>query len=137
MNEILTAISLLLAFISVVYGQWIGEINKAIDLEPERQSADNKMKHNAAKVAFTQRAMPLAIGSVIIVLIFLPELISIAVNSYHVFVKFGIDSIREYSTMKTAFVAVFLMILYFAIHLIIKTFELKKKKDRLNPDNKD
>lgn len=137
MNEILTAISLLVAFISVVYGQWIGEINKAIDLEPERQRADNKGKYNVAKVAYTQRAMPLAIGSVIIMLIFLPELIKEVVHCYHVFVKLGIYSISEYSTMKTAFVAVFIMILYFAIHLIIKTFELKKKKDRLNPDNKD
>jgi hypothetical protein len=77
--------------------------------------ADRDPDINIARAALKTRALPLLLGVIALLAIFLPDTLSIIVNSVRAFAESPGRSIKQYNTVEAAFVTVWLFELFLAV----------------------
>jgi hypothetical protein len=127
-NDLLSGASLLLAVVSVLFGLWYADIQKAIDLD--MQTVPNHRKDrsdvvSATRTAFWQKAVPLASAAALVALVFLPDAIILCVNAVRTIFDTGLRSaLGNYNAVQAAFVAVELITIALAAHSICRVVQL-------------
>lgn len=116
MSDLLSAASLLLAMIAVLYGMWYPEIVKSLATDvPDHSAARRKPRGEVAAVRRT-RALPLMIATILLAAVFLPDATRIVVRSTLLFAADGVSAFEKYSAVATAFVLVEVVAIGFAIY---------------------
>ena len=118
MSDLLSAASLLLAVIGVLYGLWYPEIIDALDIKVPAFSEDRAKPFRQVSSILYGRAIPLAIAALGVSLIFLPNAIEIILSSVQNILNKGINAIPDYDAVKTSFCFVVLLSGAIAIHII-------------------
>jgi hypothetical protein len=116
MSDLLSAASLLLAIVTVLYGMWYPEIMKSLETEvPDHPAARRKPRGEVAAMR-RNRALPLMTATILLAAVFLPDALKIVLQSTGSIVSNGISAFAKYSAVATAFVLVEILALYFAAY---------------------
>lgn len=113
MDSLLTAASVLLALIGVVYALWYEELKQASEREMPRHQEDREPILGHLRSVFWSRAVPLTVASLSVTAVFVPPAVEIVVESAKQYVRIGIGNIGNYDAIATSVVLieVFLMML--------------------------
>ena len=126
MNDLLSAASLLLTIVGVIYGLWYGEITKAIDdgskLPPRVHPEDRVAPVKKLCECLRSKAIPLSIASICVSLVFLPPSMALV---FH-FVR---ACFQRYDAIATSFIIVeifSLALAYLSLHRALKLWRLTR-----------
>ena len=115
MSDLLSAASLLLAILAVLYGMWYAELVKALETPvPPHEASRRKPYREVASVRKT-RALPLMLATILLAVVFLPDTVQILWSSVHLAASTPASALRQYNAVATAFVLVELLALCFAV----------------------
>ena len=130
MSDLLSAASLLLAVITILYSLWYSEIGQASSLHVENEPGDRLDNYEKARAVLWSKAIPLAIASLILLLINLPEAYSIVGHAINALLtKAG----APYSAVRTTFVVVLIVLTFLVVHIFASTRILWKHVAKLDP----
>ena len=128
--SLLTASSILLGVLTALYGVFYPDIKSILDIIPKTHTEDNKKEYNRSKDVFNSKYIPLLIGTLVISILFIPELYRQVVNSINVINEYGIKN-TTYDTLAASFIAI-CCFMNFMTYVVIKTgVRLKNKIGRL------
>jgi hypothetical protein len=123
MADLLSAASLLLTVLGVVFGAWYAEIIAAIGMPIPAHAPDRTPVRDAVRAA-RAKALPLALASVMLTAIFLPDAITIVGSGIHAFWTLGCGAFHQYDAVQAAFVLVVVLIGALAVYLLSLVFRL-------------
>ncbi|HAM98448.1 MAG TPA: hypothetical protein DCQ26_07530 [Marinilabiliales bacterium] len=130
--NLLSSASILLAILTALFGFFYPSVKEVLEITPKLHSADNIKSYKSAKTIFKAKQIPLTIGSVIISLIFLPEMIHQIKKSTNAIITYGLKNV-EYNTMIASYITVCLFMIFLTIMIIILGFRLRKQMVKLKP----
>ena len=122
MSDLLSSASLLIAIVTVLYALWYAEIKRGIkDIRPRQ----NWEKDDFLEVLgiLLLRALPLAVASLGLALVFLKDALIIVRNSLKLELNIH-DRIMNYDAVSTAFVLVESICLFLFALIIVQFFRL-------------
>lgn len=128
MSDAISAASLLMAVVAILYGAWYQEIMQAIKVTIPKH--DRAIPLSTVNQVLLSRCLPLASMATVIFLVFLPDAFEIVKHSLGIGVKLGIKSYTQYDSVRTAFCLVSLVSFAIATHLCRLTamlLEVRKK----------
>lgn len=102
MGDILSAASLLLAIVTVLYALWYQELISALQTEIPEHIEDYPKPLAALKNVLFSRAIPLFLSSVTVSFVFLPDAITIILQVIDAWSAGDISNHFVYSSVKTA-----------------------------------
>lgn len=132
MSDLLSAASLLLAVLGVLYGLWYPEITAALEIKVPDFAEDRKRPYRQVSSVLYSRALPLTIAALGVSLIFLPEAIKITRDTFLQYQAQGVAYIKNYNAVYTAFCFVVAMSIAIAVHLTIFSAKLSRLRKRLS-----
>lgn len=125
-SDVISTASLLLAVVTALMGFWYADVTNAIDeTEPTLPKERERAGKRIAPV-FWAKALPLALGSVVIASVFLWRAWNIALEALR---SFGTGA--KYDDLKAAFVATEALMLLLAIVTCRLAWKLGSKRCRL------
>lgn len=133
MSDLLSSASLLLTFIAILYGLWYPEIRRDLDTLVPDQSLDRKIPRQKVQATLYNRALPLAIATVALTLVFVPDTLRIILISISHTYHDGLRAILDYNAVSAALVLVTLSTALFAYHLVFLVSKLRSLLRRLAP----
>jgi hypothetical protein len=126
MSDLLSAASLLLAVVGVIYGLWYAEISSALDTKlPSRSHAEDRADVlKPIRRVFFAKAIPLSLGSGSIALVFLPPSVGIVCRFVNSLCRLGPSVILQYDAITTSFVMVEVFALALACLSLVRVLAL-------------
>jgi hypothetical protein len=131
MSDLLSSASLLLTMIALLYGMWYQEIVKAIETVVQAQPQDRVPDRKRVKSVFRTKALPLAVASAVLTVVFVPVTIKILVVSVNHVCDHGWKAVRDYDAVATSLVLVTLGAGFFSWHLLSLAKKVREKLNRL------
>jgi hypothetical protein len=130
MSDLLSAASLLMAIAAILFSLWYSEIAKALEMAPSQFSEDNKTPRHTVTTVLCSKAIPVAIMALAVALIFLPDTLKIARDSYLGYVQNGFAAFEKYDAVRTAYC--FVNVLSWALAgymctLVVQLFDLRRR----------
>jgi hypothetical protein len=124
-SDLLSAASLLLTIVAVIYAVWYPAIIGALDIVPEQHSEDNAGNYRRVRDIQRSKAVPLMVVTVLLTFIFIPDAVAITLSSAARYRELGVSALRHYSAVTTSFVLVTCLLGVLAIHLIHLNCQLR------------
>jgi hypothetical protein len=103
MSDLLSAASLLLTVLGIVYGTWYTEIVNAIAMVIPGPVDDRVPVRRTVRAALYGKALPLALAASTLMALFLPDAVTIARGGLSLLNALGCGAIREYNAVEAAF----------------------------------
>jgi hypothetical protein len=125
MSDLLSAASLLLTVLGVVYSTWYPEIVNAIGMAIPDHIANRGAVRQMVRAALYGKALPLALAATILTVIFLPDALTIACGALGSFRSLGRSAFREYNAVQAAFCLVVVLTAALAVYLFFLVCRLK------------
>lgn len=132
-STLLTASSILLGILTALFGLFYPDLKHVLDIIPKKHKADNKQEFDKSKEIVSSKYIPLLLGSLIISLLFTPELIKQIHSSIEVIKIYGIKN-TSYCTLTASFIAVCCFMILIAVFMVRIGCKMKTKIDKLNPN---
>lgn len=123
MADLLSAASLLLAIVSVLYGLWYAEIVAAADFQVPPHAEDRVKPFGVVRGVRWGKAIPVALAACLVAAVFLPDTLLIAAKSAKLYADNGFTGDLTYDAVSTSFCVVEA----FAIALAVHTVRLARK----------
>jgi len=133
MNDLLSASSLLMAIAAILFSLWYAEITEALEIKPDQFNENNAAAYKTVTSIFWSKAFPVALMSLLVTIIFLPDAVKLAVESLKTYQEYGIKAIKKYDAVKTAYCFVTILSAVLAIYMLALTVQLRKLLKELNP----
>jgi hypothetical protein len=95
MNDLLSAASLFLAVLGLLYSAWYAEINESLKIATPQFKRDRGPLISRVEVAYYKRALPLVVGAVAVSLILFPDLLRTLWSSYRAYRSHGFYAIKS------------------------------------------
>ena len=92
-----------MAIAAILFSLWYSEISKALDIAPKRYSEDNIASRQTVTAVLLSKAIPVAIMALTIALIFLPDALTLARESYLGYAQNGFSAFEKYDAVRTAY----------------------------------
>ncbi|WP_421225219.1 hypothetical protein [Aeromonas enteropelogenes] len=124
MSDLLSASSLLMATVTILFSLWYGEIVSILDKPKAKHAADNVGLLKEVKSVLFSKAILLALMSLSVTLIFAPNALMIMVESFALLKKQGLPTLETYSAVNTAFSLVFFICLGITVYTLVILFQL-------------
>lgn len=131
MSDLLSASSLLMATITILFSLWYGEIVSILDKPKAKHAADNVGLLKEVKSVLFSKAILLAVMSLSVTLIFAPNALMIMVESFDLLKKQGLPTFETYSAVNTAFSLVFFICLGITVYTLVLSFQLVARRKEL------
>lgn len=120
MSDLLSASSLLMAIAAILFSLWYADIAKALEIVPKKFKEDNVADYHDVKNVIYAKAVPVAVMAGLVAVIFLPDAITITIESIKIYRKGGLQSIVSgYNAVKTAYCYVSLLSAILAVYMFI------------------
>jgi len=116
MSDVLSAASLFLAVIGLLYSVWYAEIREAIEVNVPPHKEDRGPAIKKTRRTYSTRALPLAVVSLTLAVVLAPELISVAVSTATIIAQERVSALRRYDVVWSLFCAVAITSIGLAIH---------------------
>lgn len=124
MSDLLSASSLLMATVTILFSLWYGEIVSILDKPKAKHAADNVGLLKEVKSVLFSKAILLALMSLSVTLIFAPNALMIMVEPFALLKKQGLPTLETYSAVNTAFSLVFFICLGITVYTLVILFQL-------------
>ncbi|WP_207148513.1 hypothetical protein [Thiococcus pfennigii] len=124
MNELLTAASVLLAIVGVLYALWHDDIKAALAKEMPKHKEDRGRFISKLSSVLWSRAIPLAIASLSVGLVFFPPCIQLVRESFSLYQSLGFANLANYDAIATSLVLVEVFVLTLAVQSVISAYKL-------------
>jgi hypothetical protein len=131
MSDKLSAASLLLAIVAVLYGMWYPHLTQALAAKIPPHEPDRRKPKTEIRLLRNQRAIPLAAAAIGVALVFLPDAMVIIAEGAGVLKNEGLR-LQNYDSVATAFVLVELVSIYLAFHFAGVLIEFRSLLKRLS-----
>lgn len=135
LSDLLSAASLFLAVLGVLFGLWYPEISKALEVKVPQFKEDRVAPRGAVLSVYVGRAVPLLISSTIFSLVLVPDVYEITASSLVAYRADLLSALRNYGAVETLFCCVFLMSLFLTCYLIMMIVGLKDLLRRFDQEN--
>src|SRR5438874_1732771 len=106
MGDLLSAASLLLAVVAVIYGFWYPEITAALKITPALHKEDRAKDYERVRYLLKTRAIPLLFVSGLLTLVFVPDTLRITCSSAQNYRAKVFRGFSDYDAVATSFVFV-------------------------------
>ena|SRR5438876_145808 len=133
MADTLSAASLLLTAIAIIYSLWYPEMTAALKIVPETHKADNRRAFAHVGDVVRTRAVPLLLISFFLTTIFIPDTAVILRASIQHAANKHLVAVMDYSPVATALVAVTVLLGLLTAHLGLLTHRLIQLRGKLSP----
>jgi len=130
MADLLSAASLLLTVLTILYSLWYPEISAASRSNVDRYSANRKIAHREARTIFVAKALPLCLATLALFLATVPPVLAIVHRPFA-------RDVDSYDAVATIFVAVAAVFLFLSGHTLNAAWQLGKQVWKLNPKRGD
>jgi len=130
MSDLLSASSLLMAIAAILFSLWYSEIARAIEIAPKQYPEDNIALRQTVTAVLLSKAIPVAMMALAIALIFLPDALKLARESYIVYAQNGCTAFDKYDAVRTAFCFVTVLSCVLAGYmgtLVVQLLSLRKR----------
>ncbi len=134
MTDLLSAASLLLTALTIIYGLSYPKMVEMLETIPPTHREDRIKPHNEVRRVITTRAVPLLVISGLLTLVFVPDALRLVCSSIHNFGVKKIASVRDYDAVAMSFVLVTCLLGLLTVHLFALTKQLFNLSAKLNPD---
>ena len=131
MSDLLSAASLFLAVLGVLFALWYPEISKALELKIPAFKEDRAAPLRAIRAVYLSRVLPLSISAIIFSVVLIPDVWRITAISFFAYRADVLNALWSYSAVETLFCCVFLLSLFLSGHLIVLTIKLRTLLRRL------
>jgi len=133
MGDLLSAASLLLTVLTVLYSLWLPEItaasNSVVDPHPENRTE----AYRASRSVFLSKALMLCLAAFALIATMTPPAIAIMYRPmYHPFA----DKLDSYDAVATIFVVVFAVLILLTLHTVAATWTLRNHVQKLDPERR-
>jgi hypothetical protein len=129
MSDAISAASLLMAVVAILYGAWYQEIMQAVKITVPRH--DKQINFILVNNVLVSRCLPLTVMAVMVFFVFLPDMIEIVQHSLSVLGEMGVKSYSKYDSVRTAFCLVVFVGFTIAVHLCRLTITLMEVRRKL------
>jgi hypothetical protein len=127
MSDLLSAASLLLTVLGVVYGTWYSEIVSAIGAPIPDNPPNRGPVRQTVRAALYGKALPLALAAIVLTILFLPDALTIALGGLNALKTAGCVAFHKYNAVEAAFCLVVVLTGALAGYLISLICRLKDK----------
>ncbi len=117
MSDILSAISLFLAVLGLLYSTWYSALEIALNIELPKYKKDRGPALDTLNSTFYTKSLPLTISSIIISIIVLPDILKTLAEAISILFENGRIVFRYYDSVKTLFIGIYVLLLAFTIYL--------------------
>ncbi|MEN3068818.1 hypothetical protein [Uliginosibacterium sediminicola] len=132
MSDLLSASSLLMAIAAILFSLWYADISKALETEPKTHREDNVAARKSVTAILFGKALPVAIMALAVSLIFLPDAIKLAKESWLYYTQSGYAAlINQYDAVKTAYCFVTILSAVLAVYMWVLVLQLISLRRRL------
>ena len=127
MGDLLSAASLILAVVGMLYSLWYPEIQKALDEQIPKFKEDRIKINKAIGGVLWTRSLPLAILALIVSLIFTPDTLKVSYEIYNQISTSDIATFfRNYDSVGIAFCVVEILTIGIGLHVLVMSIKLIK-----------
>jgi len=116
MSDLLSAASLFLAVIGLLYSAWYVEITKAIAMTVPKHKDDRGPAIRETRTAYRTRALPLAVASVTLAVVLFPDLVLIGVSAVRTVAEKGISAVKLFDAVRTLYCAIAVTSIGLGVH---------------------
>jgi hypothetical protein len=127
MSDLLSAASLLLTVLGIVYGTWYAEIVAAIAMDYPDPVADRGLVRGKVRAALYGKALPLALAASILTAVFLPDAWAIGHKGINSFCALGRNALHDYDAVDAAFCLVVFFAAALSVYLLFLVSRLVAK----------
>ena len=131
MSDLLSASSIFLAVLGLLYSSWYSDIRESINIPIPTYKEDRKTVREHVEEIFYFRILPIAIGSSILTVIIIPNTVKIIIESFKIYYSLKFRGIINYSAVNTLFVAFFFFTAGFSLHTVKLTFKIRNKLKKI------
>jgi len=131
MGDILSAASLLLTIVTVLYALWYQELMSALEIEVPTHREDRPAPLSRINSILYSRAVPLFVSSILVSVVFIPDVINILREVFRAWIQAGGD-IPSYSSVKTAICIVVAFSIAISFHvgsILLRLFKIKHEME--------
>lgn len=132
MTDLLAAASLLTAAVTVLYGLWYPEIARALEMPVPARAADAGPRRHQVRVVLRARVVPLAVLSVCVALVFVPDALGIVSEAVSLVSHEPLAALH-YDSRKTAVCLIVVFSLGLALHIVLLAWRTWRLLLRLTP----
>lgn len=115
-SDLLSASSLFLASLGLLYGAWYREISAACSADAPQFREDRGPAAKQVRAAYRTRSLPLAVASAAVTVILAPPFAAVVLEAVKTWANLGFRAMGAYDAAKTLFCAVYLVTAGFALH---------------------
>jgi len=127
MADLLSAASLLLTVLTILYSLWLPEITAASNVPVDQFPANRKETHRASRTVFLSKALTLCSAALVLMLAMSPPAIEIMHRPIA-------NNLESYDAVATIFVVVISVLVLLSLHTIVATSKLGYHVWKLNPN---
>ncbi len=131
MGDLLSASSLLMATVTILFSLWYGEIVSILGKPKSKHSADNVGLLKEVKRVLFSKAILLVLMSLSVSLTFAPNAWVIISESWKLFNEQGFPTLETYSAVNTAFSLVFFICVGLTIYTSVLSYKLVSRLQEL------
>ncbi|HEJ2470118.1 TPA: hypothetical protein SLZ58_003567 [Vibrio cholerae] len=131
MGDLLSASSLLMATVTILFSLWYGEIVSILGKPKSKHSADNVGLLKEVKRVLFSKAILLVLMSLSVSLTFAPNAWVIISESWKLFKEQGFPTLETYSAVNTAFSLVFFICVGLTIYTSVLLYKLVSRLQEL------
>lgn len=132
MSDLLSAATLLLTVLGVVYSAWYSDIINAIGIKIPDHAANREPERKIVRGSLYGKALPLAVAASVLALLFLPDAFSIAVGGVRELVTKRCAAFQEYNAVAAAFLVVVILTSALSGYLLFLVCRLHTKLRQIN-----
>ena len=126
MGDLLSAATLLLTVLTVLYSLWLPEITAASNVGVDPFPANRTETHRASRKVFLSKALPLCLAALALIATMTPPAITIVYRPIA-------HTLESYDAVATIFVVVLAVLFFLSLHTFAVTGKLGKHVWKLNP----
>ena len=127
MGDILSAASLLLTIVTVLYALWYQELMSALQIEVPIHKEDRSAPLLRINSMIYSRAIPLFVSSVLVSVVFIPDVVGILREAFRAWDQAG-SYIQYYDSVKTAICIVVVFSIALSVHagfILLKLLKIR------------
>jgi len=125
MVDLLSAASLLMAIVGVLYGLWYGDITSSLTMALPQHLEDRQKPLSEARLVFWGKAFPLVLASASVTLVFMPPALTIIAKSFCGYFAYGY--MFTYDPIATSLVLVEVFVCALFVHSLVRLVKLRQK----------
>lgn len=109
-GDLLSAASLALGALAVIYGLWSPSLTEALNLAKAQHLADRRPSIKSLRDALNGKALPLMLAANLVCLVLAPPAIATTIDSLAHVIRAGPRAFLDYDPVKALFVVVWVMV---------------------------